>query len=502
MSTTVYLDTHFNVGPIDRRIFGGFLEHLGRAVYEGVYDPNNKHGLIDANGFRKDVIDAIVPMGMPVMRYPGGNFVSCYDWKNGIGPRANRPKRPDFAWSSLESNQFGTDEFMTWCKLAKTEPMMAVNLGTGTGTDAAELLEYCNMPVGTQWADKRAANGHRDPYGVKLWCLGNEMDGPWQAGHVPANVYAMRAREAAALMKGLDKSVQTIACGSSARSMNTYLAYDREVLEHAWEQVDYISAHRYSNNHRGDTPWYLAEGVEIDRVIADYAGLLDYVRGLKKSNKRVYVSFDEWNVWYKATTPKDMGGEWKEAPHLLEEYYNVEDALVCAQYLSSFIRRADVIKLACIAQIVNVIAPIMTRDEGLLLQTIYYPFLAFSQNAKGVSLTPTVTSPMYAAGERGEVPAVDASASFDEATGEAAVFLTNRDLKSQQTVDIRLADRKVESVLLAESLTGDPKAGNTWEQPNLIQPAKATATVTPDGGVRVAVPNPGFVTIKLKTAQR
>ncbi len=500
MTSTIYLDTHFNVGKIDRRIFGGFLEHLGRAVYEGVYDPGNEHGLVDENGFRTDVLDALRPMGMPVVRYPGGNFVSAYNWRNGIGPRDKRPRRPDFAWRSMESNQFGTDEFMTWCKAIKTEPMMAVNLGTASGTDAAELLEYCNMPTGTLWADQRAANGHAEPYNVKLWCLGNEMDGPWQAGHVPAGVYAQRAREAAALMKGLDKSIETIACGSSGREMSTYLAYDREVLEHCWDHVEYISAHRYSNNRRNDCAWFLAEGVEIDRVIADYAGLLDYVRGVKKSDKRIYVSFDEWNVWYKTATPADMDGHWTDAPHLLEEQYNVEDALVCAQYLSAFLRRADVVKIACIAQIVNVIAPIMTRPDGVLIQPTYYPFVAFAQHARGIALTPTVQSPSYTAGERGDVPVIDASASFDPVSGDVAVFVVNRDVKTPQTITIRLADRTVDRVSASDVLTGEPKATNTWQSPEQVHPTQLTATITADGHVLLAVPGGAFATIRLRTS--
>ena len=305
MRATLHLDTQHHVGDIDPRIFSGFAEHMGRSIYEGLYDPGSP--LADANGFRLDVIEALQKLRMPLMRYPGGNFVSNYDWTDGIGPRDERPRRPDFAWKSIEPNQFGTDEFMAWCAQAKTEPMMAVNLGTKGATEASALLEYCNLPVGTYWADKRSANGHPDPYGVKVWCLGNEMDGPWQAGHVPAEEYARRADQAAKLMRGLDPTIELVACGSSGRSMPTYLNYDRITLEYCWNDVHYVSAHRYSNNHRNDTPWFLAEGVEIERIIDDYAGLFDYVRGLKRATKRVYLSFDEWNVWYKNM---EMDGKW------------------------------------------------------------------------------------------------------------------------------------------------------------------------------------------------
>ncbi len=436
----VHLDTEYGAGPIDRRVFGGFLEHLGRSVYEGVYDPGNP--LSDGRGYRRDVLEALRPLQMPVMRYPGGNFVSCYDWRHGIGPRESRPVRPDYAWRSFESNQFGTDEFMQWAADLGTAPMMAVNLGTAGTAEAAQLLEYCNLAPGSYWADMRAQYGHREPYAVKIWCLGNEMDGPWQAGHVPAAVYAQRAEQAAVVMKGLDPSIETVICGSSGREMGTYLQWDREVLEYCWESVDYVSAHQYSENRRNDSNWFLAEGVAIDRTIDDYRGLLDYVRGRKKSAKRVHLSFDEWNVWYRARGPKHEDGSWTQAPHLLEESYNLEDALVCAQYLASFVRNADVVKVACIAQVVNVIALIMTNQRGVLKQTIYHPFKLFSQFARGVALTPAIDGPTYHAGDRGEVPVVDAAASFDAGTGIASVFVINRSANEELALNVQLADRR------------------------------------------------------------
>ncbi len=497
MQSTVHLDTHHHVGPIDRRIFGGFLEHLGRAVYQGVYDPGNP--LSDENGFRKDVLDVLRPLGMPVMRYPGGNFVSCYDWKDGVGPKADRPVRPDYAWRSRETNQFGTDEFMAWCNAVRTEPMMAVNLGTFGTAQAGELVEYCNLPVGTIWSDRRKANGHADPYGVKLWCLGNEMDGIWQAGHIPAEEYARRAQNASIMMKGLDRSIQTIACGSSGRFMHSYMHWDRTVLEYCWDQIDYISAHRYSNNDRQDSAWFLAEGVEIDRVVEDYAGLLAYVRGVKRSNKQIHLSFDEWNVWYK---DRNGDGNFECAPHLLEEVYNLEDALVCAQYLSSFIRHADTVKLACIAQIVNVIAPVLTRKEGCLIQSIYYPFLLYSQHANGVSLRASVNTPTYKAGERGEVPVVDACAAFDATNNQISLFLVNRSQTESASVDIRLSDATFEKVLINQAIGGgDVKAANSWEKPNVVKPVAGQATVE-NGSLHVQIPSPGLAVLKCSVGAR
>jgi alpha-N-arabinofuranosidase len=491
----VYLDTQHHVGTIDRRIFGGFLEHLGRAVYEGIYDPGNP--LSDARGFRRDVLDLLRPLGMPVMRYPGGNFVSCYDWTDGIGPRETRPSRPDYAWRSLETNQFGTDEFMTWCQEARTEPMMAVNLGTAGTSEAARLLEYCNMEAGSKWSDLRAANGHPAPYGVKLWCLGNEMDGPWQAGHVPAEVYAQRADQAATVMKGLDPTIELIACGSSGTSMNTYMEWDRRVLEYCWEKLTYISAHRYSENHSGDSAAYLAEGLAIDRHIEDYAALLRYVQAVTKSSRRLYLSFDEWNVWYRARSGDAVDGHWTAAPHLLEEHYNFEDALVVAQYLSSFLRHADVVKIACLAQIVNVIAPLLTRRDGVLVQSIYHPFRLFSQYARGMALTPVVQSPTYTAGTQGEAPVLDVSATHDAQAGEITVFLVNRDLGEPLVVDIQCADRQLGCVRSLDVMGNlDPLAANTWEQPDTVAPRPGTAEPGPEGTVRLRLPAPGFAVLR------
>lgn len=496
MHAHLHLNTQHHVGTIDRRIFGGFLEHLGRAIYGGVYDPQNP--LSDEQGFRRDVLTVLQAMEMPLVRYPGGNFVSGYDWTDGIGQRGKRPVRPDYAWKSVETNQFGTDEFMDWCQALGTAPMMAVNLGTGSTASAGALLEYCNLPRGTYWADRRAQHGHPEPYGVKLWCLGNEMDGDWQAGHVPAEVYARRAGQASILMKGLDPSIQTVVCGTSTSALPTYMRWDLTVLDYCWEYVDYISAHRYSENHRGDSAWYLADGIATDQVLADYAALLTYVRATKRSKKQIYVAFDEWNVWYKDISNDGKG---QAAPHLLEEIYNLEDALVCAQYLNSFIRHADLVKVGCLAQIVNVIAPVLTSDHGLLIQSIYYPFLLFSRHATGRSLVPVLESPTYAAGERGEVPVLDASTSYDEETNTLAVFLVNRHQGAALTVDIALADRNIYRVISADILGGgDVKATNTWEQPDLVKPIAGEATLGDDGHVRIRVPAPGLAVVRLKLA--
>jgi alpha-N-arabinofuranosidase len=479
-AATVHLHTEHRVGAIDERIFSGFLEHVGRAIYGGVYDPGNPRS--DEQGFRTDVIDALRPLRLPTVRYPGGNFVSAYDWRHGVGPRDKRPRRPDFAWRTVESNRFGTDEFLQWCEAVGTAPMMAVNLGTGTPAEAAALVEYCNLPTGTSNADLRVAHGRVDPYGVALWCLGNEMDGFWQAGHVPAQTYAERALVASSLMKGIDRTIQTIACGSSHRLLPSYLEWDRTVLEHCWDSIDYLSIHRYSDNRDDDTPSFLAEGVVIDEMLDEYRGLLRYVKGRKRSRRDVMLCFDEWNVWY-----REMGGdgEWAEAPHLLEEQYNLEDALVCAQYLHSFLRNADIVSIACIAQIVNVIAPVLTRPDGILLQTIYWPFKLLRDVAAGDALRVEVRAPERST-RRGEVPVLDVAATFDERAGRGSVSLVNRDPERAVDVTVAVADR----ALLPRGalvLTGDPKARNDWYAPDAVRPVPLDVSVV-DGRLRATLP--------------
>lgn len=472
-TASIFLDPRRHVGEVDRRIFGGFLEHMGRAVHEGVFEPGSPKA--DERGFRTDVADALRQLQMPVVRYPGGNFVSNYDWRDGVGPVDQRPSRPDFAWQSLESNAFGTDEFMTWCDHIGTQPMMAVNLGTGTAREAAALVEYCNLAGGTADSQMRHDNGHPDPYDVELWCLGNEMDGPWQAGHVPAQTYAEKALTASQLMKGLDRSIQTIACGSSDRGLPSYLQWDQTVLEHCWDSIDFISAHRYSRKRRDDSESFLAEGVLIDGIINDYRSLLRVVQSHKNSFHSVHLSFDEWNVWYRNM---EMGGKWTHAPHLIEEEYNLEDALVVAQYLHSFIRNADVVKVACLAQLVNIIAPLLTTSDDMLVQSIFWPFEMISALTAGRSLTPVVEAPLITTKRAGEVSALDVAATHDAANNRAMVSVVNRHLTDGYGTTIDLGSLAVASATARMVHHHDPLAGNTWESRDVIVPTEIEISVS------------------------
>jgi alpha-N-arabinofuranosidase len=462
----IALHTAFQLGPVDPRIFGGFLEHLGRAVYKGVYDPDSVHA--DEDGFRRDVLEALRRLRMTGMRYPGGNFVSGYHWLDGVGPRQQRPTVRDLAWQSIEPNQIGTDEFMTLCRKMDWWPMITVNLGTGTPEEARNWVEYCNSPVGTKYANMRAANGHPDPYGVKLWFLGNEMDGPWQIGHVPAEHYAIRAQQAAKIMKDTDDSIELVVSGSCNPDLPTYLEWDRQVLEYVGSYADYISLHRYVGNEAGDTLDFLAVTQAVDRQIEEVDAVCRFVQGKTRSRKRAYLCFDEWNVWYRARTPKDLDGKGQFAPHLLEEVYNLEDALVVAGFLNSFIRHAHVLKIANLAQIVNVIAPVMTRGDQLLIQSIFYPFEMYSRRREGVSLWPVVNGPAYEGRTNGRATFVDASAILNQ--NRLHVFAINRHPDEAAVVEISLGDRDLVAFEDAEVLTGPhAQAANSFECPDVIR---------------------------------
>ncbi|MEE8390823.1 MAG: alpha-L-arabinofuranosidase C-terminal domain-containing protein [Anaerolineae bacterium] len=462
-TTTITLHTKFQIDKVDPRIFGGFLEHMGRAVYEGVYDPDCVRA--DEDGFRTDVMAALRRLNMPGMRYPGGNFVSGYHWMDGVGPREQRPRRKEPAWKSVETNQFGTDEFCKLCRKMRWEPMMAVNLGTGTAEEARNWVEYCNGPTGTEYGDMRAAhNGTHEPYGVKLWFLGNEMDGDWQQGHVPADQYAARATEAAKAMREVDESIELVTCGSCNPYLPTYMEWDQQVLQGTGDLTDYLSLHRYVGNSDSDTPDFLAVTNAIDRQIEEMDAVCRFIQAKRRSKKRTCLSFDEWNVWYKNM---EMDGNGQTAPHLIEEVYNLEDALVVAGFLSSFIRHADVVKIANIAQIVNVIAPILTRGDDMLIQSIFYPFEMFSRRREGVSLRLVVDGPTYEGKSNGLVHTIDTSAILND--DKLHVFATNRSLDESASVHVQLADGDITTLDSAELLTGpDAKAANSFEQPDVV----------------------------------
>ncbi|MFZ4517920.1 MAG: alpha-N-arabinofuranosidase [Microthrixaceae bacterium] len=485
-TTTVRLHPAFTVAPVDERIFGGFLEHLGRAVYGGVHDPTSAHA--DEFGNRSDVLAALDRLRMTVMRWPGGNFTSGYHWSDGIGPAETRPVVRDPAWRSAEPNTFGTHEFLDLAERVAWTPMLAVNLGTGTPEEAADWVEYCNAPTGTRWADERAANGRAEPWRVPLWCLGNEMDGPWQLGHAPVEEYGRLAQQAAMQMKLVDRGIETIACGSSNVDLPSYGTWDRRVLELLGDDVDHLSVHRYVGDFAGDLEDYLAVGASVDRQIREVDGICRAVQAARKSPRRAHLCFDEWNVWYRNF---EMDGNWQQAPHLLEEVYDLADALVVAQFLLSFVRHADVVKIANLAQVVNVIAPLLTRDDDLLVQTIFHPFRMVSDRRSGTSLRVALDGPTVTTRSHGTVPVIDTAAIADGDT--VHVFTVNRSTDAAAPVRIEVpgaAFRSCRAELLAAPSTA---ASNTWDAPDAVQPVEVDTTIGPDGAVVVELPPHSFL---------
>jgi len=429
MKATVTAHAQFIVAEIDPRLYGSFIEHLGRAVYTGIYEPG--HPTADENGMRGDVMDLVREINVPIVRYPGGNFVSAYDWEDGVGPKEDRPVRLDLAWHTSESNQVGLHEFADWCTSVGTEMMLAVNLGSRGLDDARNFLEYANHSGGSYWSDMRIANGRAEPFDVKLWCLGNEMDGPWQIGHKTADEYGRLAHETAKAMRAFDKTLELVVCGSSNAKMPTYPQWEATVLDHTYNEVDYISLHMYFDNKAEDTANYLALSEKLDDYIVSVAGVIDFIKAKKRSSKTVYISFDEWNVWYhsNAQDRKILEGNdgWPFAPPLLEDIYNFEDVLQVGLIINTFIRRANVVRIACLAQLVNVIAPIMTAPDGpAWRQSIFYPYMFASVYGRGKALDLKVQSPTYSASSVGDVTCLDVAGVHDEATGHVSFFIVNR----------------------------------------------------------------------------
>ena len=497
--STVHLSTAFEIAPVDPRVFGGFLEHMGRSIYEGVYDPNSAHA--DENGLRRDVIDALRGLELSMVRYPGGNFVSGYHWRDGVGPREERPTRMDMAWNSIEPNTFGTHEFLDLCAQLGWEPMFAVNLGTGTPEEARDWVEYVNRPGGTTIADARGVNGRKNPWDVRLWCLGNEMDGPWQTGHVPAEQYAIRAQQAAKMMKDTDPRLEFVACGSSAPLMPTFLEWDRQVLEHLGGLGHYISLHRYVDNHADDTEDFLAITNSIDAQIESVDAACRYVQGKRRSPRRPFLCFDEWNVWYKAQLPERVKSDTAQpatfAPHLIEEVYNLEDALVVAGFLNSFLRHADVVKVANLAQLVNVIAPILTRGDEILLQSIYDAFAMYSRRKRGTALRVHVEGPRFKGRQHGEVAFLDTAAIRDGNTLQ--LFITNRDPAAAAEVEIRLAGAEVRGLASGELLTGrNAKSANSFETPDEVRAQAFEGLRLHDGDATLELPPLSLAALSLQ----
>ncbi len=476
-----FSDKHYTIGKIDEKMYSSFTEHLGRSIYSGIYEPG--HPDADEDGYRKDVMGLVKELNVPVIRYPGGNFVSCYDWHDGIGPKENRPKRMDYAWASIETNEFGIDEFCRWAKKAGVEPMIAVNLGTGSIKDAGDLVEYCNHPGGTYWSDLRAENGSPEPYDIKYWCLGNEMEGSWQAGHLSAEDYTKKSLEAAKIMKWVDPTIKLVACGSSYEMLPTYMEWDRTMLSKLYDQVDYVSTHNYTMNAGQGTTDFVAAYKQLDEHIKNSARVIDYVKGKNHYKKDLKICLDEWNVWnfqdIKLSSLDDLqglttfemtsAGKWEIAPPILEEKYSLLDAIVVGGLGITLLNNADVVEIACLAQLINVIAPITTmKNGGILKQAIYHPFHMLSKYGHGVTMKAIVDAPVYHCGF-GDLPIIEPAVIYNEEADEVRIFVLNCEQEEDVELNICLqgyGDKKVKEHLVLNG--NDYEIRNTFEEPDNV----------------------------------
>ena len=483
------LDRAFQISRIDERIYGSFIEHLGRAVYGGIYQPG--HPAADSCGFRQDVVQLVKELNVPIIRYPGGNFVSNFYWEDSVGPVEARPRRLELAWRSMEKNEIGVNEFSRWLKQVNSQMMMAVNLGTRGISDACNLLEYCNYPSGTRYSDLRISHGVKEPHNIKVWCLGNEMDGPWQIGHKTMEEYGRLAAETARAMKLIDPTIQLVSCGSSNREMPTFPDWEAVTLSHTYDDVDFISLHQYYGNKANDSNDFLAQSDDMDDFIRTVIATCDYVRAKKRSKKTMYLSFDEWNVWYHSTEADDDITEnhpWQVAPPMLEDIYNFEDALLVGLMLITLMKHADRVKMACLAQLVNVIAPVMTDAAGgAWRQTIFYPFLHASRYGRGVALHPVLSGTKHATATHDEITDIESVAVWHEETGEVTIFAVNRNLEEdvELTVDVRsFGDcRLLEHIVLEHE---DLKAVNSLSE-ETVYPAIADDRTQADRGIVTSI---------------
>ncbi|GAA1080901.1 arabinosylfuranosidase ArfA [Nocardiopsis metallicus] len=504
LNASLHVDPADPVAPVHRRTFGSFVEHMGRCVYTGIYEPG--HPAADPHGFRRDVADLVRELGVSTVRYPGGNFVSGYKWEDGVGPREQRPVRRDLAWHSIETNQFGLDEFMTWCRDLGIEPMMAVNLGTRGLAEALDLLEYCNHPDGTHLSDQRVANGHPAPHDIRMWCLGNEMDGPWQIGNLDARSYGRKAAQVARAMKTADRDLELVVCGSSGSSMPTFGEWEATVLEETYDSVEYVSLHAYYEEHDGDLGSFLASATDMDAFIDSVTATADAVGARLRNPKRIQLSFDEWNVWYlsrhqaeAAVQPTD---DWRVAPRVIEDQYNVADAVVVGNLLISLLRHSDRVTAASQAQLANVIAPIMTEPGGpAWRQSIFHPFALTARAARGQVLRTRLSTPEYATERHGTVPALDAVVTHDDQDGSTSLFVVNRSTDQHLTLDADLSAVAPGAVTDAQTLSDeDPYAANTMDAPDRVVPRPAKDVRLADGRLTAVLPPVSWSVITLSPA--
>ena len=488
LAATVKINTERVVGDIDPKLYGNFIEHLGRCIDGGIFEERSP--LSDSNGFRRDVLGAVKKLNVTLLRWPGGNFSSNYHWRDGIGPRDQRPPRLEMAWGTVESNRFGTHEFLNYAEAIRTEPYICANLGTGTWDEAQQWVEYCNCAEDTATTRLRKQNGRADPWKVTYWGLGNEMDGPWQMGHRSAEDYGKFALEAAKLMKWTDPNIKLIAAGSSNFGPGIdWTGWNRTVLEYLKNHADYLALHTYVGNANNDYYDFLTSSIQLAERIKTAEGTIR--SALSGSNRRIYIAWDEWNVWYRARGAKERGRR------ILEERYNLEDALVVATFLNTFVNNAHIVKIANMAQLVNVIAPIFSNDKGLFLQTIYYPLQLFANHTKGKALELLVDSPKYKALRYDDVPYLDVSAGYDN--GTLTLNVVNRHRDQEIDAEFVAEDKQFSGPVQVAEVNGpDIKSENDFDS---VKVRTVERSVTAEGHrLRYRLPPHSYTMLKVKVA--
>ena len=514
-TATITVNAANAVADVPRRLFGSFVEHLGRCVYGGIYEPT--HPTADEYGFRQDVIDLVKELGVTCIRYPGGNFVSAYNWEDGTGPREQRPVRRDLAWHSTETNEVGIDDFYRWSRKTGTEIMLAINMGTRGLKAALEELEYVNGAPGTELADRRVRNGIPEPMDITMWCIGNEMDGPWQVGHMSPEEYAVAVDRVAHAMKLAESGLELVACGSSSAHMPTFGSWERTVLTKAYDNLDFVSCHAYYYERGAKSLQdYLASSQDMQRFIATVAQCADEAKAAHDGDHDIALSFDEWGAWYsdvwnqqeaewKAQSGKGLHHEpWPRAPHLLEDIYNMADAVVEGSLMIMLLKHCDRVRSASRAQLVNVIAPIMAEENGpAWRQTVFYPFAQAAKHARGIAYGPDIQSPTVETESFGSVKALDAVVTWDEDSRTGLVLMVNRDARSSHDVAIALAGLPGfdtarfdidQAIVLHDD---DPHRCNTADDPNAIvpQPLRLDAS---NGSISCSLPAISWAAVRFR----
>ncbi len=489
----ITLDPHRRIGTVDRGIFGGFIEHLGRCIYGGIFEEGSP--LSDERGFRRDVLDALRPFRMPVLRWPGGNFVSGYHWLDGVGPVEQRPRRIELAWHGEEPNRFGTDEFIEYCRVLETDPFIVVNMGSGTMDEAQAWVEYCNGTGHTHWANLRRKHGHEEPYGVKYWGLGNEMYGKWQIGSLSAEDYVKKARQFAAMMKWTDPRIRLVSCGQQG-----WNDWDRIVVEGLADLVDYHSIHIYTGSDQYYTNVFHPH--QADRALRICEAMIERARYEKRIDHPISIAYDEWNVWYRERSPEARRAG-------LEEQYSLADALAVATFLNIFIRHCRSVRMANLAQMVNVIAPIVTSRQGMFLQTIYHPFRLYAEHTREVALDAGVECETYSfapaeedvserphrVADLGPFALLDVAATCDVEGREICLAVVNRDRERATATTIQVLDRTIGSPVRTYEVGGEePAVTNSFERPRAVDVRERQAEGRDGAQLRHAFP-PHSVTV-------